>query len=272
MISSIRTKIEDAFSSLRNPYYREFVKLLFQYGDTARNKTYQVRFLNYLITVPDALSFIYQYKDIFVKESYKFTSASNSPVIIDCGANVGISCLYFKKLFPEATVTAFEADPRIAGILQDNLDKNMVKNVNVIPKAVWINNDGVEFGSDGADGGSVFNSTNKNIVSSIRLKDVLDSAGIIDMLKMDIEGAEIEVINDCSGSLKNVRYLFVEFHGWKGFPQRLDEVCQVMKSNGFRYFIEPLTKIEHPFSAKGKITYSDLQLNIYAENTDYAIK
>lgn len=272
MISAVKTKIDDVFGLLKNPYYREFLKLLLKYGDAPRNSAFQVKFLNYLITVPDALSFIYQYKDIFVKESYKFTSDTNAPVIIDCGANIGISCLYFKKLYPDAKITAFEADYQIAGILKDNLDKNLIKNVEVVPKAVWINNDGVEFGSDGADGGSVFSQANKNKVASIKLKDILDNSGVIDMLKMDIEGAETDVLNDCSGSLSKIKFMFIEFHSWKNFPQKLDEVCGVLRTNGFRYFIEPLTKTKHPFSERGKIINNDLQLNIYAENTANAVK
>jgi uncharacterized protein YfeS len=39
--------------------------------------------------VPDALSFIWQFKEIFVEEYYRFEAKSESPVIYDCGANVG---------------------------------------------------------------------------------------------------------------------------------------------------------------------------------------
>ena len=123
MIGAITNKIESVISLITDPNYREFVRLFIRYGDSPRNKTYEIRFLNYLIAVPDCLSFIFQFKEIFVNQSYKFKSFTNSPVIYDCGANIGISCLYFKKIFPDSRIEAFEADPQIAKILQNNLDK-----------------------------------------------------------------------------------------------------------------------------------------------------
>jgi FkbM family methyltransferase len=266
MIGAITNKIESVISLIRDPNYREFVRLLIRFGDSPRNKTYEIRFLNYLITVPDGLSFIFQFKEIFVNESYKFQSFTNSPVIYDCGANIGISCLYFKRIFPDSRIEAFEADPQIAKILQNNLDKNFIKNVNVIPKAVWKDNDGVDFGTGMADAGSIFSGVNKTKVESVRLRDLIAKENKIDFLKIDIEGAEIEVLKDCSRVLSNVKFLFVEYHGWKNFSMKLSELLLVLENNGFRYFIDSISELKIPFSEKNKIGNADLQLNIFAEN------
>jgi hypothetical protein len=56
----------------------------------------------------------------------------------------------------------------------------------------------------------------------VRLKEYLDRAGRVDLLKMDIEGAEADVLEDCRGSLGGVQHLFVEYHAYTGQPQRLD--------------------------------------------------
>ncbi|HEX4602645.1 MAG TPA: hypothetical protein VH724_01505, partial [Candidatus Angelobacter sp.] len=51
------------------------------------------------------------YSEIFARESYWFTSNKPNPVILDCGANIGMATLYFKWLYPLAQITAFEPDP-----------------------------------------------------------------------------------------------------------------------------------------------------------------
>jgi FkbM family methyltransferase len=271
MFQTIKYKVENLVSSIRNPNYREFIRLLLKYGDSERNKPHQIKFLNYDITVPDTLSFIFQFKEIFVNESYKFESSKDSQVIYDCGANIGISCLFFKKIFPSSRIIAFEADPEIAKILQDNLDRNQIKNITVISKAVWKDNNGVEFGTGFADAGSIYNSVNKIRVESVRLRDMIEKEEKIDMLKIDIEGAEVGVLNDCKESLSNVQNLFIEYHEWKGFSQKLDEILSILSQNEFEYFIEPITKIHQPFVAK-KIHNSNFQLNIFAEKISNANK
>ena len=150
------------------------------------------------IFVPDTLSFLWQYKEIFVDEDYKFHTNSQNPVIYDCGANIGMSCLYFSINYPGSKIKAFEADPTIAKILNENLHRNNIRNVEVIDKAVWINNDGVQMSLEGADGASIFSNTNPVKIPSVRLKDMIEKESKIDMLKIDIEGAEYEVLKDCS--------------------------------------------------------------------------
>ena len=74
----------------RNLYYffsskehRNFYKLLFLYGDRKRYKSLTVNVSGQKIIVPDALSFIWQYKEIYVDQSYKFNTDKKEPVIID---------------------------------------------------------------------------------------------------------------------------------------------------------------------------------------------
>ena len=102
-----------------NSNYRAFLKIVFLYGNKPRYSRIRIKFLNYNITLVDSLSFIWQFQEIFVDEIYKFNSRNNSPVIFDCGANVGTSCLYFKRIFPNSVIKAFEADPEIAKVLSN---------------------------------------------------------------------------------------------------------------------------------------------------------
>lgn len=55
--------------------------------------------------------FVLIYKDIFISKEYRFTADNDPPLIFDCGAHIGVSVLYFKKLYPKAKIIAFEPNP-----------------------------------------------------------------------------------------------------------------------------------------------------------------
>ena len=262
----IRRKYENIFLFFKSKNYREFLRLLFMYGKIRRNDPREIRFLSYKIYVPDCLSFIFQFKEIFVKQYYLFETNSKVPLIYDCGANIGTSCIFFNKYFPKARIKAFEADTSIAEILKNNLKNNLINNVDVIAKAIWINNDGIQFGEEGADSGSIYSNTNKIKVDSVRLKELLDKEDKIDLLKMDIEGAEVDVIEDCGDSLKKAENIFIEYHSFINLPQNLDKILNSLTSNKFRYYIKSDEHKTSPFVNKtSSITPSmDLQLNIFA--------
>jgi FkbM family methyltransferase len=252
------------FRQLGQKNYREYLRLLVHYGNMKRYLTRDIKFLEYNIRVADCLSFIFQFKDIFVKQSYKFATESDSPVIYDCGANIGIGCIYFKHLYPKSHVTAFEADPAIAEILKTNLARNSITDVEVIPKAVWINQNGVTFMPDGADGGSINESSGGIRVPTIRLRDYLTAGKTIDLLKIDIEGAEVPVLEDCGDALKTVQNLFVEYHSWHGQRQQLDRLLSIITKAGFHYYLEPVTAIGHPLENGKTLQSINIQINIFA--------
>ena len=235
------------------------------YGHDRYKLVKDVNVLDFKIDVPDIASFLGQFRELFVDENYKFTSESNEPLIYDCGANIGLSCLYFKKLYPKAKIIAFEADKNIADILSKNLKKNSIEDVVVCDSAVWIHDSGIEFSVEGSDGGSIQGRGEKIKVPSFRLKSFLEKSNIeIDLLKIDIEGAEYEVIKDCEQSLNNVRNIFLEYHSWNSSPQKLSEILAVLEKNNFRYFINTVCGRSQPFINKGEDQNMDLQLNIFA--------
>lgn len=244
--------------------YREFCRLHDKYAKKTRYQyTPNVKFLSYTIDVPDLLSFVWQFKEIYVEEIYKFDSENQTPTILDCGANIGLSCLYFKNLFPNAMIKAFEADPDIAKTLKLNLERNNATDIEIINKAVWIHDQGIEFSIDGADGGSINSSGNKIKIASIRLKEYLKAIDKISLLKIDIEGAEYDVLKDCANDLSHVRNIFIEYHSWNSTEQRLSEILDILEKNGFRYYIEDIGKRKHPFINKSESSNMDLQLNIF---------
>ena len=254
------------FLFLKYPNQRRFMWLVFRYGDVARFKIKTIKINDFTIVVPDCLSFLWQYKEIFVEESYKFKSKERVSTIIDCGANIGLGLLYYRRNYPDSRIIAFEANPDISRILQENIDTNQLRDVEVHNQAVWINNDGVEISVGKADNSSIFGSGQKVKIPSVTLSSILEREQIIDFLKIDIEGAEKDVINSCGNLLRKVSNIFIEYHSFIDKKQELDNILSILTQNNFRYFIKPVNDRLQPFLNKTNKNSPefDLQLNIYA--------
>jgi len=151
-----------------------------------------IRMMDYDIRYSDLLSFCPQWEDIFVKGTLAFTSASRAPRILDCGANVGLASLFFRRLYPQARLTAFEADPALFAILNTNLKTNGAAGIETRHVALWISTGTLTFQCEGSDSGMIGSlpgaiDGTATTVPSLRLRDVLEE-GPIDLLKLDIEG------------------------------------------------------------------------------------
>lgn len=205
-------------------------------------------------------------KEIFVDKTYQFNTTKKYPRIIDCGANIGLSTIYFKLAHPHARITAFEPDPGICEILKNNLSAFDFSDVEVLCKATWTDDAGVSFINSGGVGGRIDSSEKQGEpTASVRLRDLLQEP--VDFLKIDIEGAEYAVLKDCADSLKNVENLFVEYHSMEKNEQQLDKILGFMKNCGFKYYIkEAWNNQPHPFTNERRNLY-DLQLNIFAYRT-----
>lgn len=218
------------------------------------------------LVIADSASFVSMYKELFEKEIYRFKSKTEQPCIIDCGANIGLSVLYFKRLYPKAKIVAFEADPEIYSICQENLLRMNLQGVEMIPKAVWHEESVLNFYSEGADGGRLAQATDRGRfveVTTVRLGKWLEQK--VDFLKLDIEGAEFEVLNDVKNQLANVERIFVEYHSFVGQRQRLDELLKILIDSGFRLHINsPGLVSDQPFYERKIMSNMDFQLNIYA--------
>ena len=125
----------------------------------------------------------------------------------------------------------------------------------------------ISFQSEGADGGKIIDGQNSNSIPCLDFNEYLEKFHFIDFLKMDIEGAETAVITHCRSQLKKVKYFFVEYHSEKGEPQTLDILLGILKETGFRYYIEDMHKRKNKFRNSEEESF-DLQLNIYASNTE----
>jgi FkbM family methyltransferase len=199
---------------------------------------------------------------MFLGRGYDFACDHNSPLIIDGGANVGVSVAWFKQQWPKARVLAFEADPGIGAVLKLNVASAGFTNVTVVEKALWTSEGELMFTPEGGDAGRL-DGDGSTLVATTRLRDWLTEP--IDLLKLDIEGAEADVIVDCVDRLELVKNIVFEYHSIVGRPQRLGETLAILEKAGYRIWVRDEFA---PVNALVAVTPSagmDMRLNIWAK-------
>lgn len=135
------------------------------------------------------------------------------PVILDCGANIGYTVLHYKRLFPKARITAFEPDPQFAPILRRNLARNGASDVEIVEAAAWIRDGRAPWRVEQKDGSrlaTIAESTPGVEVATVDLARYLHQD--VDLLKLDIEGAEFDVVPHLASCLGRVQHILVEGH------------------------------------------------------------
>lgn len=253
---------------LSDSYFRQFIVFALKLGSKSRYKPQTILLNGKQLQIADSLSFIWQYKEIFADQSYFFKSQNQSPFILDCGTNIGLSILYFKHIYPTAKVVGFEPDPSIFAIAQANIKQHILNDVEIRNEAVWVVDETLHFDSEGADGGSISSKNSKASiqVKAIKLKTYLAAVEKVEMLKMDIEGAEIAVLLDCKEELSKVDNIFIEYHSTIGQPQQLGELIEMLQRLGMRYTLNTPNFKNKPISLIGRNIGNgfDLQVNVFA--------
>jgi FkbM family methyltransferase len=182
------------------------------------------------------------YREIFTRQQYYFRADCEAPLILDCGANLGMASLYFKWLYPKSRVQAFEPDPATFQLLKQNIVQNNL-DVEAHNCALWDEDGEVDFFVDSGNPGTLLMSTEisrmngESIkVPACRLSNFID--GTVDFLKLDVEGAEHKVLRDLvqTGKMSAIRQMVVEYHHRLGQHKScLAEFLAMLEQAGFEY-------------------------------------
>ena len=156
-----------------------------------------------------------------LREEFYFGNVSN---IFDIGANIGIASRYFNLIFPNANIYSIEPDDDNFKLLIKN--SRMIENIHPIQAAIWKNNNGVYItnrenviGHSGRVNPAKYmvgevRKINEHLVKSLTIQNLMERYKIsqIDILKIDVQGAEIEIFESASEWLDKVRLIFIELH------------------------------------------------------------
>lgn len=196
------------------------------------------------VHVVDYHTFRGLFTEVFVQQPYYFESRSERLRILDCGSNIGLSILFFKRLYPRAVITGFEPDPRTFKALAENVAG--LADVTVVNAAVADTEGPAELYLDPADGGGAGASLIRRSITSgrapatitvptVRLSAYVDAE--IDFMKLDVEGAEGRVIRDLfdTNRLRLIREIVLEYHhGFSGLGNELHEILAMLRACNYR--------------------------------------
>jgi FkbM family methyltransferase len=181
----------------------------------------------------------YTYHSIILNQDYQFKTNKTPQVIIDAGANIGLASIYFANQYPQAKVIAIEPETENFQLLK----KNVAPYPNIIPlqAALWHTEGKVHLGVGiGSQDGFMTEEIQSEInsgdilgeVESLTIDSIMSTYDLekIDILKVDIEGAEKEVFGSSQTWIDKVDSIVVELH------ERMKPGCNRSFYNGSNGF------------------------------------
>jgi FkbM family methyltransferase len=224
------------------------------------------RIFGFKITSYNYENLIYLFRCIFLSREYHFHCEHDHPNIIDCGANIGMSVLYFKFIYPNCSITAFEPNPDAFSLLKRNVEENNLTNINLQQYALSNEEGPITFFTDGRRKcliASIFSERggkSSEHVQAMKLSKFIKH-DCFDLIKIDIEGAEPKVLHDLvseSKLLNSSRYI-IEYHHRVGtkHSSSLADFIKAFEQKGFGY------NIKASYSTLGG--FQDVILHFYKE-------
>lgn len=154
-------------------------------------------------------------------------------VFVDVGANIG----YYTILgaLRGCRVVAVEPIPETVAILRQNLELNGIQNVIIVDKCAWSEGVRLRFGIPksslfGLASAFRLEGPKSTVVEveCVRLDDILREYGEIKLVKIDVEGAEYEVLKGMEESLSRVNFLVLEI------SRKRKEILDLLLKYGFK--------------------------------------
>ncbi len=197
-------------------------------------------------TIPSRSTKVYLRKDskdqetfieIFKDRMYDTKMSFVPETIIDAGANVGFSSLFFKLKYPDASLVALEIEANNVEAIKKNLAG--FKYVDIIQKALYHKKACFKIENP-------FNATNSFVIKEVEQNDdfTIESVTIdeimslknweyVDILKIDIEGSEKDLFTQNYRTwLPKVKIIFIETH------DRMLRGCSSAVTNAINEFEE----------------------------------
>ncbi len=165
------------------------------------------------------------FNQVMLKKSYMGLGVKNVKTIIDCGANIGLASLTFLNEYPNAKLVLLEPEKRNINYIKQNVSPYIQegRDIKLYESAVYSKTTTLYLYDTlaGSNGYRVYEQKQNNPdflyidkVPAISISDIMSENNIskIDILKIDIEGAEYDLFAGETKWLSKVRVLVIETH------------------------------------------------------------
>jgi FkbM family methyltransferase len=161
-------------------------------------------------------------------------------IVADVGANQGLYALWFARVASHGHVYAFEPDPKLFECLEWNVRNNRLKNVSVIRAAASNRSGTVAFAANKLNRGDNRVTKDRGLASeqvqAVTIDEMLADSRL-DLLKIDVQGFEIEVLLGARKTLGNNQDLTIVFEFWpyglRQIGHQPNELLDLLRETGF---------------------------------------
>jgi FkbM family methyltransferase len=172
-------------------------------------------------------------REVLLQEVYRLPSGEQRKTIVDLGANIGLASTWLAKRYNAAKVIALEPDESNCLLTRENFIKNAVPGV-VIEAAIGAKDGVASFQAGSASNRGRVGQPGRE-VTLLSMNSVFSNYGIdgnINLLKIDIEGSELDLFTGDISWLHRIEEIIIEFHPTLVPYERL---VRILIESGFSY-------------------------------------
>lgn len=184
--------------------------------------------------------------EVFWRKMYEIPEnyLQNPKVIIDLGAHAGYTAVFFGLKYPNAKIFSVEASPKNYEVLKWNASK--FNNIKVYNNAVYHTQTSIGFEDSSISYNQKISERSTSKIDTITIDKILSENQIqeVDLLKVDIEGAEKELFSKNKEWLHKVRNIIIELH----HPYETENLENDLKDFGFTIINPPSGGLKNIFA------------------------
>lgn len=197
--------------------WADAIRLTGKTGNSSTESDVFLRMLDRRVTIRLGTSDFDCLGKVFMNQEYKIPFDTATPrLIVDAGANIGLATLYFANRFPNAKIISIEPEPSNYELLARNCSG--IANVTPRHAALWNAEASLQIANPEAEKWCFKVSPGTNpgsAINALTIPQILVESDYhtIDILKVDIEGAERELFCDgCEAWLPHIKMIIIELH------------------------------------------------------------
>lgn len=198
------------------------------------------------LTFRPASNDMFTLQEIFVEQVYREIVATfpDARTVIDLGANIGFAAAYFVSHLPGVKIMCVEPDPQNVVLLSTNLSDLVEESrCRIVSGAVWRADEKlvleplvaghVNSRSCTSIGPDAKSEPSEQVVQAYSIPTLIEMSGFseVDLIKIDVEGAEAELFHGDCDWLDKVKAIAIEFHGNSRTESNFDDM---MAEKGFK--------------------------------------